>query len=208
MTEPFCTITPSRGDRPELLNFCKHQISRMTHQPDETFFIDHQPPSRDVDLALRVRMGIAMAEAKGIDVCYIVEDDDYYPSDYFETMDMTGFDFIGAAKTIYYNVKSNTYQEFVHPQRSSLCFTGFRVSALKRFSWPPDDTVFLDLIMWRYAQKMRFKLLPETVGVGIKHGMGKTAGIGHRLTLKHSDADGSFLRSKVDSEAYAFYKTL
>lgn len=211
MTEPFCTITTSRGDRGQLLDFCKHQLSKMTKQPQETFFIDHPPTSDKVDLTLRLRLGIAAAEAAGIDVCYVVEDDDFYTADYFERMDMTDLDFIGSATTIYYNINQGTYQEFTHPNRSSLCFTGFRISALKRFSWPPDDTVFLDTVLWRYVVKypgIRYKLIPEAVGVGIKHGTGKTAGVGHRMKLANADSDGTYLKSVVDKEAYAFYRML
>jgi hypothetical protein len=181
----------------------------MTVQPAETFFIDHPPINDEVDIVVRIRMGIAAAEKAGIDICYIIEDDDAYPANYFETMAMGENEFIGSSKSIYYSVKSNTYQEFTHPTRASLYCTGFRISALKRFSWPPNDTVFLDLILWRYALKYRHKLIPEPVGLGIKHGIGKTGGIGHRMNLKQrDDLDRSFLKSKVDAEAYAFYRSL
>lgn len=208
MTEPFCTITMSRGDRGQLLDFCKQQLSRMTIQPKETFFITHEPTSESIDLTLRLRLGIAAAEKAGIDVCYIIEDDDYYPAKYFEHMDMTGLDFIGSSETIYYNLNFKTYQEFKHPTRSSLCFTGFRVSAVRHFSWPPDDTVFLDMVMWRYAQRKRHKLIDMPVGLGIKHGIGKTAGVGHRMKLRSEDPNMEFLKLFVDSEAYAFYRTI
>lgn len=197
-----------RGDRPELYNFCIYQLSRMTAQPTETFLINHPPVSDAVDIVLRVRLGIAAAERAGIDICYIVESDDYYPPDYFERMAIGDNDFIGAAKTIYYNIKSNTYQEQNHPARASLCFTGFRISALKGFSWPPDDMVFLDLALWRHAQKKRYNLLPHAVGLGIKHGMGMTGGKGHRMKLKNADPDMEFLKSQVDSEAFDFYKDI
>lgn len=207
MSEKFCTITCDRGDRPKLYNFCIHQLSRMSVQPTETFFINHPPVSDAVDIVLRVRLGIAAAEKAGIDICYIVESDDYYPADYFRTMAIGDNDFIGASKTTYYNVKSNTYQEQEHPNRASLCFTGFRISALRGFSWPPDDMVFLDLALWRFAQKKRHKLIPESVGLGIKHGIGMVGGKGHRMKLKNADPDYSFLKSRVDSEAFDFYTT-
>lgn len=181
----------------------------MTVQPDETFFVDHEPPDSRIDLSLRVRLGIAMAVSAGIDICYIVEDDDYYPADYFEKMNMEGLDFIGSNKTIYYNPLTASYQELSHSYRSSLCFTGFRISALQKFRWPPEDTVFLDVILWRYAMDYRYKLFDEPVGVGIKgHGKGKAAGIGHRMDLRVKDPNYQFLKSQVDKEAYAFYRSL
>lgn len=208
MTEPFCTITPSRGDRPHLLDFCKYQLSRMNVQPKETFFIDHKPTSSDYDLTLRVKLGIAAAERAGIDICYIIEDDDAYPSDYFQKMNMNGVDFIGSSKTLYYNIQNNSWKEWTHERRSSLFCTGFRISAMKRFSWPPDNTLFLDLPMWRYACKLKYKLLDRSVGIGIKHGIGMTAGVGHRLLMPNKDPDRVLLKSKLDKESYAFYAAI
>lgn len=180
----------------------------MTIQPTETIFIDHPPVSTDYDLSLRIRLGIAAAQAKGIDICYIVEDDDFYPSDYFEHMQMNGYDFIGSSKTIYYNLRNRTWREFENPRRSSLCFTGFRISALKDFQWPPDDTLFVDLKLWSYAQRKKHKLIDRPVGVGIKHAIGKFGGIGHRIEMPNKDFNFSFLRQKVDDEAYYFYTGL
>lgn len=208
MTEPFCTITTDRGDRAQYFHFCQHQLARMTIQPQETFFINHEPLSDAIDITMRVRLGIAAAEKAGIDICYIVESDDFYGADYFETMAIGDNDFIGASKSLYYNVKNSTYQEFNHPTRSSLYCTGFRISALKRFSWPPNDTRFLDLILWKYALKYRHKLIDSPVAVGIKHGIGMTGGNMHKKVMQNKDPDYSFLKSKVDTEAYAFYRSL
>lgn len=207
--EPFCTITPSRGDRPKFFNFCMHQIARFEPAPADYFILDHAPTSNKVDITLRVKIGIAAAKAKGIDVCYIIEDDDHYPANYFETMDIGGNDFVGCSKSLYYNLKNRTYNEFNHPNRSSLYCTGFRISALDRFQWPPDDTVFLDIILWKYALKHKHKLIEHSVGVGIKHGVGKTAGTGHRLVMPNQDnSDMDFLKSKVDKEAFIFYRSV
>lgn len=180
----------------------------MSRQPKETFFIDHKPTSREYDLTLRVKLGIAAAEKAGIDICYIIEDDDAYPTDYFWKMDMTGVDFIGSNKTLYYNIQNNTHKEWDHPRRSSLFCTGFRISAMKRFDWPPDDTLFLDLPLWRYASRLKHKLLDRPVAIGMKHGIGMTGGIGHKIIMPNKDPDRVFLKSKLDSESFAFYSSL
>lgn len=207
--EPFCTITPSRGgERPKFLDFCKHQISRMTIQPKESFFISHPPVSETPDLILRIQLGIAAAQKAGIDICYIIEDDDYYSSYYFEVAEMGDNDFVGFDKTIYYNIKNNSYNEIDHPHRSSLFCTGFRISALKRFSWPPDHAVFLDMDLWRYASRYNTKVIDKPMAVGIKHGIGITGGKGHSMDFPLKDPDWKYLKSKVDQEAYIFYKSL
>lgn len=207
--EPFATITPDRGDRPKFYNFCVHQLSRFEPAPTDYFPIDHEPTSREPDLTLRVRMGIAAAKAAGIDIVYIVESDDHYPKNYFEIIDIGDHDFIGCSKSLYYNLRNKTYAELTHEKRSSLYNTGFRISALEGFSWPPNNHVMLDLLLWKFAQKKNYKLVDHPVGVGIKHGVGMTGGKGHKMTFANQDdAEMSFLKSKVDNEAFAFYRSL
>ena len=209
MSEPFCTLTVDRGDRPQFFDFCMHQISRFTIQPKHTIIVNEPPTSNAVDLTIRMRKGITAAKNLGMDIVYVIESDDYYPKDYIEKMWIGSNDFIGSEKTLYYSLQNKTYNEFYHQGRSSLFCTAFRISALEGFKWPPDDTIFLDLFFWRYAQHRKSILTPISIGVGIKHGVGKRAGSGHNMTMPHKDsADMSFLRSKVDSEAMTFYRSL
>lgn len=203
----FCTITPDRGDRPQFLDFCRHQLSRMTTKPSKSYFILDPPKNNRPDLTYRIRKGIKMAKADGFDKVFIIESDDYYPKDYFEKMDFSG-QFVGCSKTVYYNLRNHSWNEFDHPKRSSLFNTGFLISALKSFSWPPDDHLFLDLLIWQYAQKRDFKLLDYPVGVGIKHNVGKVGGIGHRIKMPNEDLEWEYLKQRVDTEAFTFYKTV
>lgn len=208
--EPFATLTVDRGDRPQFFNFCRHQIDKLTIQPKHSIFIADPPSTIEPDITLRMRKGIVAARNLGIDIVYVMESDDNYPDDYIERMWIGQNDFIGCSKSLYYNLKNKTYQEFSHPKRSSLFCTAFRISALDRFLWPPDDTIFLDLYLWKYAHTkgMKAVLLDESIGVGIKHGIGKTAGAGHRMVMPNVDTNGAFLKLKVGQEAYAFYQTL
>lgn len=209
--EPFATLTVDRGDRPQFFDFCMHQISRFTTQPKHTIIVNEPPTSNATDLTKRMRMGIVAARNLGIDLVYVIESDDYYPKDYIEKLH-TGvkYDFIGSQKSLYYNLQNKTYNTFDHPNRSSLFCTAFRISALEKFVWPPDDTIFLDLILWKHAMDGGNTLLfDDPKSIGIKHGIGKRAGSGHRMEMPHKDSmDMSFLRSKVDQEAYAFYRSL
>lgn len=209
--EPFATLTCSRGDRELFLDFCTIQLDRMTLKPSERILINRPPKSDQPDITERLKEGVALIKTLGgIDVVYIVEDDDYLPKDYFNLMWIGENDFIGCSKTLYYNLRNKTYNEFTHPNRSSLFCTGFRISALDKFVWPSPETVFFDLALWQYARlnKKRIKLMDESIGVGIKHGIGLTAGVGHRAVMPNKDPNGSFLRSKVDSEAFKFYQSI
>lgn len=203
----FCTITPTRGDRGQLLEFCKHQLSRMTVKPDKSYFIDYTPKGTDVDLVARVREGIRQAEADGFDRCFIVEDDDFYPADYFFLM--PDADFIGDDHTIYYHLYFKSWQEWAHPQRASLFTTGFKISALKDFKWIPDNERFLDISLWNYVKNQHKSVFWRKSGaVGIKHGIGLCGGKGHIQRGKNQDQQMEWLKAHVDTEAYTFYSTL
>jgi hypothetical protein len=202
----FATITPSRGDRPELLKFV---TSRLRNIP--SIIIDYKPQSDSVDLIPRIQEGIAIVKKMGYDFVFIIEDDDYYNHDYFNSFgDLSDVDFVGYSDTTYYNIKNRTYQSMEHEGRSSLFCTGFRISALDGFNWPNPEWPFLDIRLWEHAQRAnkRIRLLKGNPTLGIKHGIGKCAGKGHKMMLKNSDNDHKFLRSKVDEEAFKFYTEL
>lgn len=202
----FATITPTRGDRPELLEFCKYQLGRMERKPDASFFIDFPPKDGSVDIVWRVYEGMQRAAEMGFDVVFIIEDDDYYDSTYFNHI--PDADFIGESNSIYYNLSNKTYQNFNHPGRSSLFTTGFKISALKGFR-PNYNSRFLDIDLWKHAfNKKLTTTYRETGAIGIKHGIGLCGGKGHKMHMKHSDNNLEWLAEHVDSTAYEFYKSL
>jgi hypothetical protein len=202
----FATITPTRSDRPELLEFCKYQLGRMEVKPDRSFFIDFKPKDGNIDIVWRVWEGLQKSMETGIDLVFIIEDDDYYDTTYFNHI--PDADFIGESNSIYYNLRNKTYQNFNHPGRSSLFTTGFKISALKGFR-PKENDRFLDISLWKYAfdagKKVAFR---ETGAIGIKHGIGLCGGKGHKMNLKHKDSNLEWLSEHVDSEAFEFYKNL
>jgi hypothetical protein len=206
----YCTITPTRGDRPELLKHCLEQLRRMNggFHVTNAYLMNDKPRSEKPDIIDRVRKGIEMAKKDGFEFAFVIEDDDHYPENYLTSIDMD-FDFFGYEDTVYYNLKNRTYEKYNHPRRSSLFTTGFRISAMDKFNWPSDDTVFLDTRIWDFAlrKKMKTVLLKNNPCTGIKHGIGKTGGKGHRLKMKNMDSDYNFLRSRVGDD-FEFYKNL
>lgn len=206
----ICAIVPTRSDRPELLEFCKHQLERMTVKPDKVYFVDFPPENKIADLTKRIKRGIELAKADGFTKIYILEDDDFYPKNYFEAFQLNGHKIIGAKSTINYNLRYNSWQQDDHPDRSSLHHTAFDISALDRFTMPDDDYLFLDRKLWTYINRQHIpaELISQPLVVSMKHGMGKTAGRGHHMNYQKKDPDRSYLKSIVDSEAYAFYQSL
>lgn len=207
MNNSFCTITPTRGDRNELLYFT---ISRIPAEI-QNFTIDFKPKDDIIDIVPRVKEGVELAKKAGYEYAFIVEDDDWYPEYYFSDIEFDGWDFFGYATTNYYNLKNKTYQTFDHPERSSLFCTGFRLSAMDKFNWPDDRITFLDIRIWEYAIRSgsQIKLLEDNPCLGIKgHGVGKHAGKGHLIRMANVDNDLSYLRDFVDENAFEFYKEL
>lgn len=206
--EPYAIITPSRGDRPRFLEFCKYQVSKFTIQPAKHYIIDYTPESDKVDISERLQLGVQMAKSDGIDLVFVIEDDDSYPTNYIERFGETkDHHFFGAEYSIYYNIKNGTWGYFGHALRSSLFCTGFRVSAMEGFKWP-EHTPFLDIAIWKHAELFGKKFIADTGAIGIKHGIGKCGGRGHTMVLPNKDLQMNLLKSKVSKEAFEFYCSL
>lgn len=201
----FCAITPTRGDRDKFVDHLGWQISRMTVKPDQWFIIDYPPKSSGFDLVDRVKEGIRMAYAEGFDEVFVLEDDDAYSADYFETMTLGNYSFIGSEKTTYYNIRNRTWQTMEHRGRSSLFHTGFKISALNGFVWPKDTDPFLDIPLWKHAKNAKFV---EQKAIGIKHNIGIVAGRGHKMSMKNRDLNMEWLSANVDKESFEFYKSI
>jgi hypothetical protein len=203
----FATITPTRpGERPEFLEFCKYQLSRMTVKPDDLYFMEF-PTCDKIDLIERIRYGIKEAKKDGHDFVFIMEDDDYYPANYFELMAPTEKDdFIGNDRTVMYHLGNRTYDTAEHPERSSLMNTGFRISALKDFIWP-ENTPYLDMFIWGHALDKRYRFVDNKT-VSMKHGIGKCGGKAHKKVFKNKDENLEWLKANVDSESFTFYKSM
>src|SRR6478609_4183129 len=203
----FATITPDRGDRPELLDFCRHQLRRMTLRPSKSYFIINKS-SKYPDLVERVKTGIKRALQDGFEFVYIIESDDYYNPTYFEQMRPTDDDcFVGSDRTTYYSLVNNTYQTMPHKGRSSLYNTGFNLSCSRFFNWPDDNTKFLDIKLWEFANEKKLKTRFVYNGsIGIKHNLGLVLGKGHSMNMSITDANFEWLKNNVDAEAFDFYK--
>lgn len=209
----YCTITPDRGDRPELFKHCIKQLAKINggKPPNNSYLLNDRPISEQVDLVPRIKKGVEMARRDGVEFVFIIESDDYYPANYFSLFgDLSDTDFVGFSSTTYYNIRNRTYETMQHKDRSSLFCTGFRISALDKFNWPNDNTTFLDIRLWEYTIRhdKRVKLLPDNPCLGIKHGIGRCGGKAHRLHLKNQDNNLHFLETYVDKESFEFYKDL
>lgn len=206
------TLTPDRGDRPQFMTFCKQQLAQMNDGQTSNIIVDYKPFSNQFDLVKRFKTGVQQAKDLGIDNIIVVESDDKYPTDYFKNFDFDTYDIMGWGTTMYYNIRQRTYQTMYHEDtHSSLCCTAFKISALEGFVWPPDDNLWLDIALWKFAKhrELKWKLFdsPNPV-IGIKHGVGRYGGKGHTLSLREKDLDLSYLKSRMSEESFQFYSNL
>lgn len=222
------TITVDRDDRPVLSEFCYKQLERMKGLDfeNQSARIHYPPRDEKCDIVPRMQIAIQMggrlprkdgtSRDGRAEWAFIIENDDFYPADYLEKIMFPGFeqyDFIGWQNTFYYNIKTRRYSRLEHETHSSLFCTGFRLSALDDFEWPPDDYPFLDIALWKHAKQSgkNWKLLrTDNPCVGIKgHGMGKMGGKGHRMELIRADPEMKWFREKLnDEEAFKFYQSI
>lgn len=204
-------IIPDRGDRPELLSHCLKMIESQTRKADLIYTIDFKPTSKAPDLTKRVRLGFEWAKNEGCDCVLIMENDDYYSENYIETMVDEWIkagrpELFGTAYTYYYHIFKRQYNKIDHPKRASLMNT--LISCKADISFPKDDYVFLDLVLWRQMQGVTFKPR-QPISIGIKHGIGLCGGVGHdKMQYKNDDFDLEFLNLHVDEQSFYFYQNL
>jgi hypothetical protein len=206
----FCVVIPDRGDRPEFTKNCLRMLDRMTLKPDEIYHINYPVFEKGYDLIQRVRSGVLSAQKDGFDLCFIIENDDYYPANYFERFKpfFEDFHFAGQDFSDYYNIKNLTHNRFQHDYRASLFTTAFKISALNNFDWPPPEKPFLDIELWKYARHKKRKFI-DTGAIGIKHGIGLCGGKGHKMYWpKTFDKNMNELRKRVDPVSFEFYKSM
>ncbi|HMK58332.1 MAG TPA: hypothetical protein VK462_04715 [Nitrososphaeraceae archaeon] len=179
----------------------------MTLKPEMIYNIDYPAKGDSVDIGDRVNEGIRMAKADGFDLCFVIENDDAYPQDYFERFGNTdGYQFFGSQDTIYYHIFNRTWEITSHPGRSSLFTTGFRISALNGYTLP-INTPFVDIALWGHSKGK--KKFVNAGAIGIKgHGAGKMGGRGHIQVFPNKDPAFSWLKSHVDPVSFDFYMSL
>jgi len=202
----IAAITTTRGDRGQFLEQCKKLMKNQTRKLDFHFIIDYLPINDDIDLIDRFRLGIKLAKENNVDFVFIIEDDDYYPYNYIEKMmQFSNYDMIGCEQTIYYHLDQAASKLFVHPFRSSLFCTAFKLKAVTDFFYPPKTEPYLDIFLWQFAcQKLNYYLITEPLAVGIKHNIGKRAGNGH--LMKYTNLEG--LKKYIDNRNIDFYLNL
>lgn len=203
-------LIPDRNDRPLFLNNCLRMIDNQTLKVEIIELVNDKPLNEKCDISWRYRTGYDRLRNKGLDVIFLMENDDWYSSNYLETMlnywiKNNTPDIFGTDYTIYYNLKERGHFPMHHLHRSSAMSTLIKPDL--HFEWCQDDEPFTDLHLWKVVKGITFH--PEkNICLGIKHGIGLCGGKGHTDRLHryiNKDPDFTFLKSNMDKESYLFY---
>jgi hypothetical protein len=204
----FAAIIPTRGT--ERTVFTARQMGRAYDMGyDKIYLIDYPPVDDKMDLYQRIAVGISKAIADGIDFCSIIEDDDWYGIGYLSKIKEIArptIDIIGFSDTTYYHLKTKGVLRMDHPGRSSMFCTTIKTSTFALL--PVDPPGYLDMAWWKAAANLSWRLVESNrLALGIKHGIGKTGGNGHRAGMYRTH-DPNFLRRFVDEESFIFYEAI
>lgn len=199
-------LIPTRGDRPLFIKQCLKLMQAQTMQPDEILVVDDPPKSKANDIAERYEIGYNILSAKGCTVIFCIEDDDWYGKDYIGTM-ISAYhregqpDIFGISTTIYYSIIKKAWIKLIHPGRASMMSTVIKGGLDINFKH--DPRIFTDLHLWKILKGKTVDVF-KPICIGIKHGIGKCAGAGHRDTFKYpnQDPDGKYLQSIVADNFY------
>lgn len=187
-------------------------MKRQTHAIDRIVVIDYPQKTFPYDLTERYRAGFA--QLTDMDLVFCIEDDDFYASDYIETMvrewERNGRpDIIGFDSTIYYHIYAQKYAIMEHEGRASAFCTAIRPAALDEIVWEAIDPLWFDIGIWQQIQSKAAIKIPAPVAMGIKHGLGDTPGAGHKAGFYRGvreiqDFGMRFFRSYVHGD-FGFY---
>lgn len=204
-------IIPDRGDRSEFLSHLFSMLEGQTRKPDFIELVNYAPISKAFDLTARVKAGFEALKTKGCDVVLIMENDDFYSSDYIETMlflwELYGEpDLFGTNSTIYYHLKKKEFRVLKHEGRASLMNSMIKTSA--ELTWPNDEEVYLDLYLWKQMKGISVSI-NRVICLGIKHGIGLCGGNGHdSMRYDQNDQSSLYLKSNVDEKSFEFYSRI
>jgi len=214
-------IIPTRNDRPDFVqHLIEVQIPAQTRQPDKIYLMDSsmiKPGKNVVDLPERFVIGMQQAAIDDMERIYIMEDDDYYPDDYLTWGGDKKIDFLGYEKSVYYHLFRQMYRTIEHKDRSSLFCTAFDLCAgngyvtwLKRNWSVMSQNPWLDIKLWEFAKACQYRrafIKPDSIPIGIKHGLGFCAGKGHQEYFMYNKKDYAYryLKEHTRPESFEFY---
>lgn len=214
----IAVVTPTLGDRQQFMVVLEKMIQSQTIQPDIHIIVDDEHYVQYPDVTWRYKQAFTRAFEAGADIVLPMEDDDWYASDYIEQMCNKWIEhgkphMLGIDHTIYYHLRLRRYAYLKHPGRASTM--SMLITKELEIAWCEESYPFIDYYMWTKMpcrSKVAFPM-DRNISIGIKHGIGKVAGGGHRSNIGiysspsvgQDDSTLEFLSSHVTAEQLRFY---
>jgi len=202
------TLLTTTGARPEAWAICEMLMHRQTFRGSVRWIIvddgkDAQPItfSKD-DWTLEIVRPIpfwkpgentqarnileGLKRVKKESWLVVIEDDDWYHSDYLQTMHkyLSSFDIVGEAPAAYFNVSTGKGKILDNREHAGLCSTamkGTAIDCLRRSA--KSNFKFIDIYLWKWFKGSK-KLFKSCLVIGIKGIPGRRGiGAGHRETF-------------------------
>lgn len=199
-------IIPHRNNRPHFIKNCFRMIDAQTVQPDVIELVNDAPISDKKDITWRYRTGYDRLRNKGIDVVFLIEDDDWYHPRYIEVMMNLWIangcpEILGHSYTIYYHMYLKKHFIFNHDDRSSAMNS--MIKADLDFEWCDDSEPYTDLHLWK---TLNGKIVDpgHIICMGMKHGIGMSGGQNHLCKL-HRYKNNIDIKSIMDPDSFLFY---
>ena len=207
-------LIPDRGDRPAFMENCLRMLEKQTMKPKIIEIVDEKPLSDACDITYRYKKGYENLRNKGIDVIFLIENDDFYAADYIETCINEWIkagkpDLFGQTYTYYYHLSLFAYFKMEHFQRSSAMNT--MIKADLNFTWGEDSDPYADAWLWYHLKDKKLFTSKNIICMGMKHGIGLCGGRNHTDFLDrfvYDDKNLEFLSKVVDKESLPFYAML
>lgn len=210
MSEKIGIVIPTCSpERKPFLDFVLARMQKQTRKPDFIALMNDPKIGKTPDLAKRYKEGIEKCVLNGCDFILFIEDDDYYPLDYIETMytlwkQNNRPDIIGCNQTIYYHLFEKGWN-ILHTTRHASAH-GTAVSANVKYKTCKDTNIYFDMDLWKENETHSKLVFFEGHCISMKHGIGLCGGAGHTSTrYSHKDIDFEKLKTFVDEEAFKFY---
>lgn len=191
-------ITPT-GGRPEAFNLCEHWISQQTVKPDEWIVVDDYPEAtktsmnqkvirrepfwKNKEMTLPINLAMGIMAATG-DIIFVIEDDDWYSSNYIESMikKIQNFDLVGEGLAKYYNIKTNFYYIHNNLNHAGLFQTVFKKEISKEIInliLSNKNEKYIDGLIWKFINRNKKIFISKSpLSIGIK-GLPGRMGIGY-----------------------------
>lgn len=226
------TLLTATGGRPKAWSICQKLMAAQTYTGEVRWVVvDDGEEQQEIDLSPRKgtwsvevyrpepfwapgqntqarNLLTGLAVIKNSENLVIIEDDDFYASDWLETVEekLQKADLVGETCARYYNVHTKTGREMLNKGHASLCATAMRGQAIDTFRSVCRPSIqFIDHILWQAHSGGH--LFEGHRVVGIKGLPGRQGiGMGHDKKFSGTrDNGGKLLVEWVGQEAASLY---